>query len=71
MTTDIGTIQPLAEWRKAQGVGLLQLYRLSGVAPATVRRIERGERRPNWSTVVALAGALKVTPAQIAEGGER
>lgn len=46
--------------RKAQGLSLKELSRLSGATLPTLSHIERGTRDVKLSTLVALADALRV-----------
>jgi transcriptional regulator with XRE-family HTH domain len=51
----------LRELREAAGFTQAQLAEKAGLHPQGVVKLERGEREPAWSTVVALAGALGVS----------
>lgn len=53
----------LREIRREAGMTQHKLAQLAGLGSyAGVRNIEQGIRQPHWSTVVALCGALKVSP---------
>lgn len=52
--------QQLRSARKAQGLSLKELSRLSGATLPTLSHIERGTRDVKLSTLVALADALRV-----------
>lgn len=51
--------------REGQGVSLRGLKKASGVAVATLARIEAGGYDPRLSTLRRVAKALKVTVAQL------
>ena len=51
--------------RKRKGVSLRSLKKLSGVAVATLTRIEAGGYDPRLSTLRRLAKALGVTVAEL------
>jgi A/G-specific adenine glycosylase len=55
----------LREIRKAKGVGLVNLARLSGVSKLTIIRIESGKTTPRPETLRKLAAALQVGPEQL------
>jgi transcriptional regulator with XRE-family HTH domain len=55
--------------RKGKGVTLRALKKISGVAVATLARIEAGGYDPRLSTLRRLAKALRVTVAELI--GER
>jgi transcriptional regulator with XRE-family HTH domain len=67
----------LRELREAAGLTQVQLAEQAGLHPQGVIKLERGEREPAWSTVVALAAALGVScerflePAAAAPGRPR
>ena len=48
----------LRELREAAGLSRLDLALKAGLKPGTVRDLEQGRRKPQWATVLALAGAL-------------
>jgi transcriptional regulator with XRE-family HTH domain len=51
--------------RERKGVSLRHLKQLSGVAVATLARIEAGGYDPRLSTLKRLASALSVTVAEL------
>jgi transcriptional regulator with XRE-family HTH domain len=51
----------LRELREAAGLTQVQLAERAGLHPQGVVKLERGEREPAWSTVVALCAALSVS----------
>jgi transcriptional regulator with XRE-family HTH domain len=51
----------LKEWRERRFLTQQQLADESGVAPATIVRIEQGQVVPNFGTLRKLAAALAVT----------
>jgi transcriptional regulator with XRE-family HTH domain len=51
----------LRELREAAGLTQVQLAERAGLHPQGVVKLERGEREPAWSTVVALCAALDVS----------
>ena len=59
----------LRDIRDAQGVSLRALKKLSGVAVATLARIEAGGYDPRLSTLQRLAKALRVSVGELI--GER
>lgn len=50
----------LREMRESARLTLQELADRAGLNLHTIARIERGERKPQWATVVALAAALRV-----------
>jgi transcriptional regulator with XRE-family HTH domain len=50
------------------GLSQTQVSKRSGVHVTEVSRIERGLRDPRLSTIVRLAHALEVKPAQLLDG---
>jgi transcriptional regulator with XRE-family HTH domain len=50
----------LRELRAAAGLTLARLAERSGLHPQAIVKLERAEREPAWSTVIALAEALGV-----------
>ena len=62
----------LVEWRRRRALALRDLAAQSGVAPATISRIERGLQVARPSTTRKLAKALDVDPSALMEpSGER
>jgi transcriptional regulator with XRE-family HTH domain len=57
----------LRELREGAGFTQGQLAERAGLHPQGVVKLERGEREPAWSTLLALAGALGVSVAAFAE----
>jgi DNA-binding XRE family transcriptional regulator len=53
--------------REERGISQKELAGLTGLHPTYVSGVERGVRNPSWSVIVALAQALDVTPAHVAE----
>ena len=51
----------LKELRDGKGLTQKQLGDLAGMPVNTIARLERGERKPSWDTVLALANALGVS----------
>jgi transcriptional regulator with XRE-family HTH domain len=58
----------LRKHRMAAGMTLDKLARRSRLTPNYVGSIENGHRDPSLSTIVALAGALDVEPAELLGG---
>ena len=58
----------VAAARANRGLSQTQVSKRSGVHVTEVSRIERGLREPKLSTIVRLAHALEVTPAQLLDG---
>lgn len=59
----------LAAARQRQGLSQQQLADRLGVMSAeTISRYERGEREPRLSTIVKMAEALRVHPAELIDG---
>lgn len=53
--------------RCRRGMTLTALAGLAGVSPAYLSMVEHGKRAlDRWSTIVALANALKIPPAELA-----
>ena len=52
----------LRQARTAQGIGLRQLERITGVSRDTILDLEAGRRRAYRKTILALAEALGTTP---------
>jgi|HubBroStandDraft_1064217.scaffolds.fasta_scaffold16288_3 hypothetical protein len=64
-TDDIGA--RLRYLRNRRGMTLTALAGLDGVSPAYLSMVEHGKRKVDrWSTIVALANALKILPAELA-----
>jgi transcriptional regulator with XRE-family HTH domain len=54
-------------WRLRRGLSLSVLAGLSGVSTPYLSMVEHGKRPMNhWPTIVAVANALKVPPAELA-----
>lgn len=51
--------------RGRRGLTRPQLAEASGVAVSTIQRFENGERSPDMHQLVALCGALGVSPLEI------
>ena len=47
--------------REAKGITLRQLSELTGIAPANLCKIERGETDPRLSTIKTISEALGLT----------
>ena len=56
------------EWRKARGFTLEQMATSTGLSPATIARIEKGDYHYNQRHLEAFASALGVEPYQILQG---
>lgn len=54
--------------RQALGLTLEQIAERAGLSPNYVGTIEKGKRDPSLSTVLALAKALRVAPADLFGG---
>lgn len=50
----------LRQWRRDKGLSLEEVYGLSGISPAMLSRVERGQRELAPLTKVKLARALGV-----------
>lgn len=50
----------IARWRTEREITQRQLARRVGVSVATIARIETGDLRPSWFTLVEIANALEV-----------
>lgn len=57
----------LKELRESQFLTQRELAEKSGVGIATIVRIEKGTRRPTFSTIKRLAAALDVEPSELAK----
>jgi transcriptional regulator with XRE-family HTH domain len=53
--------------RIAAGLSQEQLSRLTDLHPTEISRLERAVREPRLSTIVRVARALDVTPAELLE----
>lgn len=53
-------------WRKERKLTQRQLAHNAEVTPATIGRIEIGDLKPSWFTLVAIANALGVAPDALA-----
>jgi transcriptional regulator with XRE-family HTH domain len=51
----------LRELRERAGLTQVQLAERASMHPQGIVKLERGEREPGWSTLLALAGALGVS----------
>lgn len=62
MATDVNDQPPtrLRQWRQAHGLSLEEVYGLSGISPAMLSRVERGQRELAPLTKVKLARSLGV-----------
>ena len=49
----------LYDYRKREGLTLLQIADRLGVTEATVSRYESGDRRPGWNTLPKIVEATK------------
>jgi transcriptional regulator with XRE-family HTH domain len=59
----------LRRLRLAAGLSQMQLGDRAGLHFSEVSRLERGLRDPRLTTIVRLAGALQVPPAELLPGG--
>jgi transcriptional regulator with XRE-family HTH domain len=57
----------LREIREAKFITQAELSEMTGIAEATISRIEHGLQSPRISTIRKLAKALEVEPAALAE----
>lgn len=57
----------IATLRAAAGLTQCQLAELIGVSQGALSNVERGARRPGAKTLIAVASALALTPAEIGE----
>jgi len=58
--------------RERAGITQYKLAQVSGVEQTTISQLELGKvRDPRWSTLSALAAALKTTPAIVAKAIEQ
>jgi transcriptional regulator with XRE-family HTH domain len=69
---DEGTIvaafaQKLRSFRQLNGLTLDELGRLTGVSISTISKIENGQQRPSFETVLRIARALKINFVQLLE----
>lgn len=53
------------EWRRRRGLGVAELAGFVGVTPATIRRWERGETRPDPARLARLAAVLGKRPEDV------
>lgn len=60
----------LKELREAAGMTQGQLADLAGMNMFGIAKLEQGLRDPGWSTVLAIAAALKVTPNEFITVGD-
>jgi transcriptional regulator with XRE-family HTH domain len=68
MTNTAILARNVAAARADLGLSQTQVSKRSGVHVTEVSRIERGLRDPRLSTIVRLAHALEVKPAQLFDG---
>jgi transcriptional regulator with XRE-family HTH domain len=54
--------------RHRQGWSLTELWRASGISVSELSRFERGGREPRLATLIVLADALEVPPADLVDG---
>jgi transcriptional regulator with XRE-family HTH domain len=66
MAVDFG--REIRRRREAQRMTLEQLSASSGLTPNYIGTIENGKRDPSLSTIMALAGGLRVPPAELLGG---
>ncbi len=59
---DSGFGPALSGLRAAKGLTQKELAEAAGLHPNTVAKLERSDQEPNWPVVIALAGALGITP---------
>jgi len=57
--------QRIKEARQERGVPVTTLAYRSGVAPATIYRIESGDRAPSMALLERIARELEVEPADL------
>ncbi len=57
--------------RKEQGLTQQEVSERMDVPATYLSDIERGIRNPSWSTILALAKAMKVKPSEIAARAEK
>ena len=55
--------------RSAAGISLAQLADLSGIAKATLFKVEQRNTNPTLETISAIAGALGVEPTELLQPG--
>jgi transcriptional regulator with XRE-family HTH domain len=58
----------IRDQRKRRGMSQEALAFASDVHPSEVSRLERSVRDPRFSTIVRVARALKVRPAELLDG---
>ena len=57
----------LAEWREQKNLSVRELASRSGIAPRQLGRIEAGEVNIHFTTILALARGLGITPEELLE----
>ncbi len=65
MSDERASAERIAEARQAAGLSQRQLATHSGIAQATLSRIEQGTRIPKMNEIVALAWALGCTVSEL------
>jgi transcriptional regulator with XRE-family HTH domain len=65
MTRSEQFARKLRETRQARGLSQERLARRAGLAIDTVHKIEHCKRSPRLDTILLLAGALEVEPAEL------
>ena len=60
-----GVRNAIASWRQEKALTQVALAELCGVKPGHLASWETGYNLPTWDELVALAGALGVTPAHL------
>lgn len=56
--------------REERGLTQERLAQEAGVTTGTISLVERGRSNPAWGTVIAIAGALDVSMAELAGAAE-
>lgn len=55
----------IREERRARGLTLVELSRLSGVSKSHISEIETGKQMPTLQVLCLLAGALEINPENL------
>ena len=61
----------LREWRRRRALQQKDLAEITGLARATISRIENGHEEPHTATIRLLADALHVRPDQLMEPADK
>lgn len=67
----LGLGQAVRDLREKRKLSQAALAKEVGIDPSYLSGLERGRRNPTWTVIIALAKALKTTPAKLVARAER